>query len=174
MFRTQLRALARAAALGPLKVMVPMVTIPEELDETARLFDAAVAELEAQGKACARPPLGMMVEVPAAAIAPELFAHAAFFSIGSNDLTQYVTAAARDDAEVAGLNDAGHPAVLRLVATVAAYGAKAGIPVSLCGDMAGDPRHVADLLKAGLTSLSVAPAALGQVKAAIADIALGA
>ena len=172
-FRTQLRALARAAALGPLKVMVPMVTIPEELDETARLFDAAVAELEAQGKACARPPLGMMVEVPAAAIAPELFARAAFFSIGSNDLTQYVTAAARDDAEVAGLNDAGHPAVLRLVATVAAYGAKAGIPVSLCGDMAGDPRHVADLLKAGLTSLSVAPAALGQVKAAIADIALG-
>jgi phosphotransferase system enzyme I (PtsI) len=173
-FRIQLRALARAAAHGALKVMVPMVTIPEELEETARLFDEAVAELRAEGKPCARPPLGMMVEVPAAAIMPELFTQAAFFSIGSNDLTQYVAAAARDEAQVATLNEACQPAVLRLIETVTLFGAKAGVPVSLCGDMAGDPRYLEELLRAGLTSLSVAPAVLGRVKAAIASIEAGA
>ncbi len=84
-----------------------------------------------------------MVEVPAVAVAPELFTAAAFFSIGSNDLTQYVTAASRDETSVAGLNDPGHPAVQRLIASVAAYGRDRGIPVSICGDMAGDRRHVA-------------------------------
>jgi phosphotransferase system enzyme I (PtsI) len=111
-----------------------------------------------------------MVEVPAVAVAPELFGAARFLSIGSNDLTQYVTAAARDDARVAPLNDPGHPAVLRLIAQVADYGRQTGIPVSLCGDMASEPRHLAALLGAGLTSLSVAPARLARVKAAIAEL----
>jgi phosphotransferase system enzyme I (PtsI) len=155
---------------GKLKVMIPMVTVPAELSACRQLLGEVVAELEREKIACAFPSLGMMVEVPAAAIAPELFADAAFFSIGSNDLTQYVTASARDDARVAAINDPAHPAVLRLIANVAAYGHERGIPVSLCGDMAGEPRHLEALLKAGLRSISIAPAVLGRVKAAIAAI----
>ena len=169
-FRTQLRALARAAVHGTLKVMVPMVTVPDELARSAALFDACVAELVAQGIPAQRPPLGIMVEVPAVAVMPELFKAAAFFSIGSNDLTQYVTAASRDDARVATLNDPSHPAVRALIAKVAHYGREAGIPVSLCGDMASEPKHLAALLEAGLTSLSVAPARIARLKAAIAEL----
>jgi phosphotransferase system enzyme I (PtsI) len=110
-----------------------------------------------------------MVEVPAVAIAPELFQEAQFFSIGSNDLTQYVTASSRDDARVAALNDPSHPAVLRLIASVARHGRETGTPVSLCGDMASDPSHIGALLATGITSLSVAPARIAAVKAAIAE-----
>ncbi|MGO1074398.1 phosphoenolpyruvate--protein phosphotransferase [Inquilinus sp. CA228] len=169
-FRVQLRALARAAVHGPLKIMVPMVTVPAELDAARRMLDEAVAELVAAGISARRPPLGMMVEVPAAALAVDRFA-ADFLSIGSNDLTQYVTAAARDTGAVADLADPGNPAVLRLIAEVAAAGARRGIEVSLCGDMAGDPAFVPALLRAGLRSLSVAPAAIARTKAAIAAAA---
>ena len=166
-FRIQLRALARAAMHGPLKIMIPMVTVPAEMDAVRRMLDEAVAELAASGIPARRPPLGMMVEVPAAALAVDRFA-ADFLSIGSNDLTQYVTAAARDTGAVADLADPGNPAVLRLIAEVAAAGARRGIEVSLCGDMAGDPAFVPALLQAGLRSLSVAPAAIARTKAAIA------
>lgn len=169
-FRTQLRALARAAVHGALKVMIPMVTVPEEMERTAALLDECIAELEAEGTACKRPPLGIMVEVPAVAISPELFTRAAFFSIGSNDLTQYVTASSRDDARVAALNDPSHPAVVRLIGQVARFGQETNIPVSLCGDMASEPRHLKALIEAGLTSLSVAPARVARVKAALAEI----
>ena len=167
-FLVQLRALARAAVCGGLKIMLPMITEPGELHRAAVLLDDAVRSLDAEGIGCARPPLGIMIEVPAAAIAPDLFAAARFFSIGSNDLTQYVTATARGEASVAGLNDPSHPAVLRLIRKVARFGAASAIPVSLCGDMAAEPRHLASLLAAGLRSLSVAPSALSRVKAAIA------
>jgi phosphoenolpyruvate-protein phosphotransferase (PTS system enzyme I) len=172
-YRTQLRALARAAVHGRLKIMVPMVTVPDELSQSAKLLDDVVGELRAQGIACVRPPLGMMVEVPAVAIVPELFADAAFFSIGSNDLTQYVTASSRDEAAVASLHDPGHPAVLRLIGAVARFGGEREIPVSLCGDMAGDPRYLESLLRAGLRSLSVAPPFIGRVKEALSSISLG-
>jgi phosphotransferase system enzyme I (PtsI) len=168
-FRTQLRALARAALHGKLKVMVPMITVASELQATARLLDAVVAELAETGVPAKRPPLGIMVEVPAVALAPELLSKAAFFSIGSNDLTQYVMAAARDETSVAALSDPSHPAVLKLIATVARYGAEHGIEVSLCGDMASDPRLVAALIATGLRRLSVSPAAIGRVKAALAE-----
>ena len=114
------------------------------------------------------PPLGIMVEVPAVAVVPELFAAAAFFSIGSNDLTQYVTASARDIAAVAGLNDAGHPAVIAPHRRVVDAGRALGLDVSLCGDMGGDPRHIPALLAAGLRSVSVAPPQVGRAKLAIA------
>jgi phosphoenolpyruvate-protein phosphotransferase (PTS system enzyme I) len=149
-----------------------MVTVPGELAAAAALLDAAVAELRSQGTAAARPPLGIMVEVPAAAIVPEEFAAASFFSIGSNDLTQYVTAAARDSARVAELNDVTNPAVMHLIANVAAFGVRTGMEVSLCGDAAGDPALVPALLRAGLRSLSVAPTMIGAVKAAITDARL--
>jgi phosphotransferase system enzyme I (PtsI) len=165
-FRTQLRALARAAGHGQLKVMIPMVTVPDEIARTADLFRSCMADLNRKGMP---PPLGIMVEVPAVAIAPELFQEAQFFSIGSNDLTQYVTASSRDDARVAALNDPSHPAVLRLIASVARHGRETGTPVSLCGDMASDPHHIGALLAAGITSLSVAPARIAAIKAAIAE-----
>ena len=172
-FRVQLRAMARAATHGNVRVMLPMVTIPEEIDRAAALLDAAVAELESESVPCVRPPLGIMVEVPAVAITPALFAKAAFFSIGSNDLTQYVTAAARDIAAVSSLNDPGHPAVISLIGQVVMAGAKLHIDVSLCGDMGGDPEHLPMLIAAGLRSVSVAPPLVGRAKRAIAAIDAG-
>jgi phosphotransferase system enzyme I (PtsI) len=167
-FRLQLRALARAAAAGPLKVMLPMVTVPEEITATATLLDEEIAKLRGAGIACRRPDLGIMVEVPATALAIERYP-AAFFSIGSNDLTQYVTAAARDIAAVAGLNDTANPAVLRLIGEVAGYGRKAGIDVSLCGDAGGDPHLLPLLLNAGVRNVSMAPKMLARAKSVIAD-----
>jgi phosphotransferase system enzyme I (PtsI) len=166
-FKTQLRALARAAVHGNLKVMVPMITIAAELEATVDLFDEVMAELAKSGTPAKRPPLGIMVEVPAVAISPELLAQAAFFSIGSNDLTQYVMAAARDEGSVAALGDPAHPAVLRLITNVTRYGRERGIPVSLCGDMASEPRHARALITAGLRTFSVSPASIGRVKAAL-------
>ncbi len=172
-FRVQLRAMARAAVHGTVKIMLPMVTVPEEIDRAADLLDAAVAELRREGIACRRPPLGIMVEVPAVAIVLELFARADFFSIGSNDLTQYVTASARDIGAVAALNDPGHPAVLSLIGRVVSEGRRLGRDVSLCGDMGGDPRFLPALIEAGLRSVSVAPPLVGRAKRAIAAITAG-
>jgi phosphotransferase system enzyme I (PtsI) len=171
-FRTQLRALCRAAAHGAIEVMLPMVALPHELEAARGLLEESGEELRAAGLAHRRPDLGIMVEVPAAAICVETF-DAAFFSIGSNDLTQYVMAAARDSDAVAELNDPRHPAVLRLISLVAAHGAKTGRKVSLCGDAGGDPELIEALLMAGLRALSVSPAALGPVKEAIARVDLG-
>lgn len=166
-FRIQLRALARAAAHGPLKIMLPMVTIPEELEQARQLLNTAIDELANEGLETARPQLGIMVEVPSAAISIHRF-DADFFSIGSNDLTQYVTAAARDNAAVAGLNNTADPAVLELISRVAQHGAAASKEVSLCGDAAGDAKLLPVLLEAGIRSVSVAPALLAQAKATIA------
>jgi phosphotransferase system enzyme I (PtsI) len=166
-FRVQLRALCRAAVHGAVEVMLPMVALPSELTLAARYLDEEMVRLHAKGVACRRPPLGIMVEVPAAAITVDAF-DAAFFSIGSNDLTQYVMAAARDSDAVASLNDPTHPAVLRLIAQVAAHGAATSRKVSLCGDAAGEPKLIEALLRSGLRALSVAPAALARSKEAIA------
>jgi phosphotransferase system enzyme I (PtsI) len=170
-FRTQLRALCRAAVHGRVEVMLPMVSLPGELEQARAYLDAAFVVLKTAGIACRRPELGVMVEVPAAALSVESF-DAAFFSIGSNDLTQYVMAAARDSEAVAALNDPTNPAVLRLIAQVAAYGARVGRKVSLCGDAGGEPKFIEALLRAGLRSLSVSPAALGRTKEAIARLRL--
>ncbi len=166
-FRVQLRALARAAARGPLKVMFPMVTVPAEMDQARALFEEEVAGLTEAGIEARTPPLGMMVEVPAAAL-DVAHVKAEFFSIGSNDLVQYVTATGRDNAAVAALHDALNPAVLELIGRVAAHGVRVGCEVSLCGDMAAEPASLARLLDAGLRAVSVAPAALARTKAAIA------
>ncbi|WP_366930419.1 putative PEP-binding protein, partial [Mesorhizobium sp.] len=171
-FRVQIRALLRAAVHGNLKVMFPMIATAEEYAQAAALFAEEQTALAARGMAHELPPLGIMVEVPSVAIAPEAFANVAFFSIGSNDLTQYVMAAARDNTAVASLNSVRHPAVLRLIAAVAAYGREKDIPVSLCGDAGGDPAAIPALLEAGLRDLSVAPAQLAMAKAAIADVSV--
>ncbi len=166
-FRIQLRALARAAVLGPLKVMAPMVSAPDEFEAFRQLFEDVLAELAAEGIAAARPALGMMVEVPAAALNIGAFA-AEFVSIGSNDLIQYVMAASRDEPAVANLYRPRDPAVIELIRRVVEVGGAKGKEVSLCGEMASEAALVPILLEAGLRRLSMAPAAIGRVKAAIA------
>ena len=164
-FRLQLRALARAAVGGNLKVMIPMVTVPEEFDRCRELFRQAIEELRGEGQEAAMPPLGMMVEVPAAALAIEDF-DADFYSIGSNDLIQYVMAASRDEPQLA---DLARPSrgVFNLIRHVVDHANRRGREASLCGDLAGDPQQVAALLDQGLRSFSVAPGALAPVRAAI-------
>lgn len=171
-FRVQLRALARAATHGPLQIMLPMVTKPDEIAAADALLEIEVVALQHAGVVARRPKLGIMVEVPAAAIAIDEFP-ADFYSIGTNDLIQYVTAAGRDIAAVADLADPRHPAVMRLIANVARHGHETGREVCLCGDAASDPSLVPLLLRAGLRSLSVGAASLGRVKMAIADVDLG-
>jgi len=163
--RVQLRALARAATHGNLKIMVPMVAVADELTQCRQLLTQAVRELEASGVPAALPPLGMMVEVPAAALAIADF-DAEFYSIGSNDLLQYLMAASRDEPELADLARPG-PAFWRLLGEMTAHGRLAAREVSLCGDLASDARYVSQLLRYGLRTLSVAPAALAAVKAAV-------
>ena len=168
-FRTQLRALARAATHGNVKIMLPMVTQPHELAAARSIFDAEVAALGAAGIPARRASLGIMIEVPAAAIAADHF-DAEFFSIGSNDLTQYVAAAGRDIGTVADLAEPTQPAMLRLIRWVVNTARARHIEVSLCGDAGGDPRAIPLLLAAGLRSLSMPPALVGSAKLAIAAI----
>jgi phosphoenolpyruvate-protein phosphotransferase (PTS system enzyme I) len=171
-FTVQLRALARAAVRGNLKVMFPMVTTSEELEAGRDLLVDIVGRLQAEGIAAALPPLGIMVEVPAAALTIDRF-KASFFSIGSNDLAQYVTACDRTNGSLAKLIDPLHPAVLELIGRTAEYGKRAGIGVSLCGEMAGDPHCIPALLSCGLRELSVNPSALAQVKQTIDELSDG-
>ena len=170
-FRTQLRALARAAMHGNVKIMLPMVTHPHELAIARRMLDAEIAALIAAGIPARRASLGIMIEVPAAAIAADQF-DAEFFSIGSNDLTQYVAAAGRDIGAVADLADPTQLAMLRLFRCVVDAAHARHIDVSLCGDAGGDPRAIPLLLAAGLRSLSMAPALVGGAKLAVAAVDL--
>lgn len=172
LFRTQIRALLRATPGRALKVMLPMVTTQLEIDQTRALFEDCLSELQAEGVAAEMPPIGIMIETPAAAIAIDRL-DAAFYSIGSNDLIQYVMAAARDaSGPVANLLDPTHPAIGRLIEQVVAFGRASGKEVSLCGDMASDTNLLKHLLHAGLRKVSVAPAALDRVKSEIAQLDL--
>ena len=171
-FAVQLRALARAAVRGNLKVMFPMVTSADELEAGRKLFADIVQRLQADGIAAMLPELGIMVEVPAAALAVSSF-KASFFSIGSNDLAQYVLACDRSNGALAPLMDPLHPAVLELIARTAEHGRRAGISVSLCGDMASDPRCLPALLNCGLRELSVTTSALAQIKQTIDRLGSG-
>lgn len=171
-FRVQIRALLRAGCFGNLKVMLPMIATPKELEDTRKLFDEEAQALANEGAEYKTPELGIMVEVPAVAILPEQFAGASFLSIGSNDLTQYVMATSRDSAQLSYLAQVDNPAVLSLIERVAKFGGESGKEVSLCGDAASDPTLVPSLLNAGLRTLSVAAIKVGAVKSAIAKIDL--
>jgi len=168
-FAVQLRALARAAVNDRLKVMFPMVTVPSEFEAAKAMFYRIVETLRAEGREARVPELGMMVEVPAAALTIADF-DAAFFSIGANDLTQFVMACDRANGTVSHLYDPMNPAVVELVRRVADHGRARGAPVSLCGDLAGDPAHTQSLLKYGLRELSMSPNSLPAVKSAILAI----
>lgn len=171
-FSVQLRALARAAVHGNLRVMFPMVTAPDEFESGRKLFAEIVQRLQAEGIAAMLPELGIMVEVPAAALAIATF-KASFFSIGSNDLAQYVLACDRSNGALAPLIDPLHPALLELIARTAEHGRRTGTSVSLCGDMAGDPRCLPALLNCGLRELSVNASALAQIKQTIDRLSSG-
>ena len=172
-FRIQLRALARAAVRENLKVMLPMVTMPAELEAARGIFVEAVDQLQSEGIPAGLPEIGIMVEVPAAGLAIEQF-DASFFSIGSNDLAQYLTACDRTNGALANLIDPLQPAMLNLIKHIVDYGRRAGREVSLCGDMAGDPRCVPALLSCGLRELSVNPSALALIKQTIDGLSSGA
>jgi phosphocarrier protein FPr len=150
--------------------MAPMVATPEDVTLLEELRDDARAEVLAAGRPCAdRMETGIMVEVPAAAVlAPELARRVAFFSIGTNDLTQYVMAADRGNATLARLQDALHPAVLRTVAGVVAGADASGIPVAVCGELAGDPAGALVLVGLGVDELSADAGSLDEVRAALA------
>ncbi|MGH8504575.1 MAG: phosphoenolpyruvate--protein phosphotransferase, partial [Stenotrophobium sp.] len=148
LFRVQVRALLRASAHGRMQIMLPMISSLQEFRQAEQLIFNARDELRREGYAMADDvPVGAMIEVPAAAIAsPMLARHARFFSIGTNDLIQYTLAIDRVDDEVNYLYDPLHPAVLRLIHMTIEAGVLAGIPVAMCGEMAGDPRYTRLLL----------------------------
>ncbi len=166
LFRPQLRAILRASAFGAVRMMIPMLCTIQEVLQVLRLVDDTKQELRARGQAFdERLPVGAMIEVPAAAICAPYFArHVDFLSIGTNDLIQYCLAIDRSDDEVNYLYDPLHPAVLHLIYITLRAGRKAGIPVSLCGEMAGDPRYTQLLLGMGLTEFSMHPNNLLEVK----------
>ncbi|MCU4925649.1 phosphoenolpyruvate--protein phosphotransferase [Halobacteria archaeon AArc-dxtr1] len=170
LFETQLRALLRAAAHdeGALAVMFPLVTTVEELDAALSVVDDVAEALDAEGVDHAVPELGVMVETPAAVfLARELASRVDFLSIGTNDLTQYVMAAARENEQVAGLRDPCQPAVLRAIRrnVEAAHAEDAWI--GMCGEMAGDPSFTALLVGLELDELSMSPVTVPDVKAAV-------
>ncbi len=166
LFNTQLRALLRAAAHGPVRALIPMVSHMHEVVATRRALARAAEELRSAGIAHnAQVQVGAMVEIPAMAIAIEPFAETLdFLSIGTNDLIQYVLAIDRGDTDVASLYDPMHPAVLRLIAHTINVGERVGKPVSVCGEMAGDVRVTRMLLGLGLTGFSMHPQQLLDVK----------
>ncbi len=166
-FKVQLRALLTAAVAGNLRIMLPMITAPSEVTEVRGLLAQAAAELASERRPYAMPPLGIMVEVPAAALALDAF-EIDFASIGSNDLMQYTMAVARDNRAVSGLADPAHPGFDALLRTIVRSAAARGLSLSLCGDLAAQPRHVPRLLAAGLRALSMPAASVGAVKSAIA------
>ncbi len=165
MFLTQLRAILRAAAHGKVMVLIPMLAHASEIRQTLELIDKAREQLDQRGAAYGPVQLGAMIEVPAAALSVRLFLrYFDYLSIGTNDLIQYTLAIDRADELVADLYDQLHPAVLRLVADTIAEGARAGKPVAVCGEMAGDPTMTRLLLGLGLRSFSMHPSQILQVK----------
>lgn len=168
-FRTQLRALYRASAQGPTRIMLPLVTSATELRRALAICASVRADLTAEGIPYdAQLPIGIMLETPSAVVTADLLAkQAAFFSIGSNDLIQYACAADRENADVAHLRSPLQPAVLRLLKQVVGAAREARLPVALCGDMASDPALTWLLLGLGLRDLSIEPHAIPMVKAII-------
>ena len=170
-FKPQLRALLRAAVHGNLKAMVPMIAEVEEFRSVKRLLDECRSELAASGVASGPIELGIMVETPAAAfLADELAAEAAFFSIGTNDLTQYVMAADRLNPRVAHLNRAAHPAVLKAVDMICRAALKAGIWVGVCGEAAANPDLIPVFVAMGVSELSMSPASILRAKKCVTEI----
>lgn len=171
-FRSQVRAILRASALGKVRFMFPMIANVDEFREARNMVREVVAEFDASGEAYDKKiQVGSMIEVPSAAVlADELAREADFFSIGTNDLTQYTLAVDRDNEHVAHLYSAMDPAVLRLIRRTMEEGRKAGIEVAMCGEMAGDINATILLVGLGFESLSMAPSVIPDIKKLIRSI----
>jgi phosphoenolpyruvate-protein phosphotransferase (PTS system enzyme I) len=164
---TQLAAMLRAGTEGPVRILLPMISSVSEIRKVREAMAQVARRLKRRGQKIADPlpPLGVMIEIPGAALAADaLAAEADFFAIGTNDLIQYTLAIDRGEEQVAHLYNPLHPAVLRLIQFAVEAALRARIPVSLCGEMAGDPRFTALLLGLGIRDLSMAPGKIGRVK----------
>ncbi|HYO27795.1 MAG TPA: phosphoenolpyruvate--protein phosphotransferase [Azonexus sp.] len=166
MFQTQLRAILRASKYGPVKLLIPMLAHAHEIDQTLAAIEQAKSSLRSEKVAFDENiEVGGMIEVPAAALAIGLFLRRLdFLSIGTNDLIQYTLAIDRSDEQVSALYDPLHPAILMLIAHTLASAEKVGIPVSVCGEMAGDPKLTRLLLGMGLRIFSMHPSQILEVK----------
>ena len=166
LFKQQLRAILRASASGPVRILLPMITSDIELTQSLIILDQAKSELADEGKDFDEHiPVGAMIEVPAAAISANIFAKKLdFLSIGTNDLIQYTLAIDRIDDQVNYLYDPLHPSVLKLINITLQAGKRADIPVAMCGEMAGDTRYTRLLLGLGLQEFSAHPSNLLEIK----------
>ena len=171
LFKRQLRALYRAGVYGNLRIMIPLVTHLSQIKETLEIIREAKEELKQEGLAFNPDvPVGIMVETAAAAVSADIFArYSDFFSIGTNDLTQYVLGIDRENPSVAELYDDKNVAVLRLIKNIVGSADKAGISVSVCGEMAGTPDSALLLAGMGVRTLSMSPVRIGAVKKALAS-----
>jgi phosphotransferase system enzyme I (PtsI) len=171
LFQAQLRALLRAARYGELRIMFPFVSGVEQLREARRLVADAAEEVGRRGESVPQVPIGMMVEIPAAAYTADLFAREVdFFTIGTNDLIQYCLAVDRADERVSRLYEPLHPAILRMIVMVRRAAARHRIRVSLCGEMASDPALLPLLVGLGLTEFSMAASAIPAAKQVLAGL----
>lgn len=171
LFQTQLRALLRAAKHGSLRIMFPFVSGVEQLRAARQLVASAAADLARRGEVAPRVPIGVMIEIPAAAYTADLLAREVdFFTIGTNDLIQYCLAVDRADERVSQLYQPLHPSILRVIQMVGRAARRAGIPVSLCGEMASDPALLTLLVGLGLTDFSMTPGAIPVAKHLLAEI----
>ena len=171
LFRTQLRALLRAACFGNAKIMFPMIASPWEIDEIFEQVYLAAEELKQRGVDYRVPPLGIMVETPSAAVLSDVLARkAAFFSIGTNDLTQYTLALDRNGEGMDRYYQADAPAVLRLIEMIVKNAHDAGIEVGICGELGGLPDAIAKLKEIGVDELSMAPAKLPKARRILAEL----
>lgn len=169
-FKTQLRALFRASAFGNLAIMYPMIISVDEVLKIKEISKAVKEELIAEGVTVGDVEEGIMIETPAAAVmSDELAKHVDFFSIGTNDLTQYTLAIDRQNAKLDPFYNAHHPALLRLIKMVAENGHKEGIWTGICGELGADTSLTEEFIKMGVDELSVSPGAVLQVRKAIRD-----
>jgi len=164
---TQMAAILRAGAAGPVRILLPMITNAGEVRAVREIYQRVIRRLRRRGEALSdrAPPLGVMIETPGAALAADALAlEADFFAIGTNDLTMYTLAVDRGHTALAPLYDPLHPAVLRLVQFATEAALRMHMPVSVCGEMAANPRYTKLLLGLGLRSFSMNAAALPRVK----------
>ena len=169
-FKTQLRALLRASAYGRLAIMYPMITSVKEVRRIREIVEEVKAELEARGLPQGHPEQGIMIETPAAAVISDLLAREVdFFSIGTNDLTQYMLALDRQNQSLDEFRDAHHPALLRMIELTVENAHRAGIRAGICGELAADPELTGEFLAMGVDELSVAPERILPLRKAIRE-----
>lgn len=169
-FKTQLRALFRASIYGKIAIMYPMITSVKEIRRIREIVEEVKGELDAQGVAYGNPEQGIMIETPAAAIISDLLAREVdFFSIGTNDLTQYLLAVDRQNTALDEFCDTHHPAVLRMISLVVENSHKAGIWTGICGELGADPELTREFLAMGVDELSVSPGRILPLRKAILE-----